>query len=103
MLVDQPEYDDFEIDKKFFGGAMGNTFLVRHKPSGLLFVMKRVDYLDEKDKKLADDEIAQMRKLTSKYTVRLIWTFVDRVDLYIVSEYCSKGDLRKHIAELQNL
>ncbi|KAA6391898.1 MAG: putative serine/threonine-protein kinase Nek6, partial [Streblomastix strix] len=62
------EYNDFEIIFKLFGGAMGNTFLVRYKPSGVLYVMKRVDYLDENDKRIADEEIAQMKRLTSRYT-----------------------------------
>lgn len=37
---------------------MGKTFLVRHKTTDILYVMKRVDYLEEKDKKLADEEVA---------------------------------------------
>ncbi|KAA6369525.1 MAG: hypothetical protein EZS28_034948, partial [Streblomastix strix] len=56
MEKEEPEFQDFEIVKKLFGGAMGKTFLVRHKPSGVLYVMKRVDYLDENDKKNADFE-----------------------------------------------
>jgi hypothetical protein len=39
-----------EVVKKLFGGAMGKTFLVRNKNSGVLYIMKRVDYLDENDK-----------------------------------------------------
>ncbi|KAA6383749.1 MAG: putative serine/threonine-protein kinase Nek4 [Streblomastix strix] len=70
---------------------MGKTFLVRHKPSGVLYVMKRVDYLDENDKKNADFE------------VRLMWTFSDQTDLFIITEYCSRGDLRQVISELQKL
>ncbi|KAA6390787.1 MAG: putative serine/threonine-protein kinase Nek6 [Streblomastix strix] len=97
------EQIQIEIDKKFFGGAMGKTFLVKYKPTGQFYVMKRVDYLDEKDKKMADDEIAQMRKLTSRYTVRLEWTFTEGPDMYVVTEYCSRGDTRKLIKELQQL
>ncbi|KAA6380131.1 MAG: putative protein kinase,serine/threonine-protein kinase [Streblomastix strix] len=65
--------------------------------------MKRVDYLDDNDKQIADEEIAQMKRLTSRYTVRLVYTFQDRVDMYMVMEYCEKGDLRKVITELQQL
>ncbi|KAA6353378.1 MAG: putative serine/threonine-protein kinase Nek6, partial [Streblomastix strix] len=65
--------------------------------------MKRVDYLDENDKRIADEEIAQMKRLTSRYTVLLICTFVERTDKYIITEYCSSGDLRKHITDLQAL
>ncbi|KAA6371385.1 MAG: hypothetical protein EZS28_033088, partial [Streblomastix strix] len=62
------EYDDFEIVQKLFGGVMGNTFLVMLKTTGKLFVMKRVDYLDEKDKMKADEEVEQIRRLSSKFT-----------------------------------
>ncbi|KAA6312371.1 MAG: hypothetical protein EZS28_055937, partial [Streblomastix strix] len=62
------QFQDLEIVKKLFGGVMGKTFLVRHKTTDVLYVMKRVDYLEEKDKKLADEEVAQMRLLSSRYT-----------------------------------
>ncbi|KAA6379100.1 MAG: hypothetical protein EZS28_025373 [Streblomastix strix] len=85
------EYDDFEIVQKLFGGVMGKTFLVMLKTTGKLYVMKRVDYLDEKDKMKADEE------------VHLVYTFVDRTDQYQITEFCSRGDLRKQINELQKL
>ncbi|KAA6384211.1 MAG: putative NEK protein kinase [Streblomastix strix] len=103
MELDIPEYQDFEIVKKLFGGAMGKTFLVMLKTTGVLFVMKRVDYLDENDKKMADEEVAQMKHLSSRYTVQLMWTFSDKTDMFVISQYCSRGDLRKVIAELQKL
>ncbi|KAA6353334.1 MAG: hypothetical protein EZS28_051139 [Streblomastix strix] len=89
-MADTPEYEDFEIVQKLFGGAMDKTFLVKHKPTDMLYVMKRVDYLDKKDKKIADDEIAQMKLLSSKYTVRQVWTFIKEPDMYVVTEYCSR-------------
>ncbi|KAA6392907.1 MAG: putative NEK protein kinase [Streblomastix strix] len=102
-LIDEPSYDDFIIVKKLFGGVMGKTYLVRLKSTGKLYVMKRVDYLDEKDKKNADDEVELMRRLSSKFTVRLIWTFIHQTDLFLITEYCERGDLRKVIKELQQL
>ncbi|KAA6358253.1 MAG: hypothetical protein EZS28_046220, partial [Streblomastix strix] len=57
-----------EIVQKLFGGVMGNTFLVMLKTTGKLYVMKRVDYLDEKDKMKADEEVEQIRRLSSKFT-----------------------------------
>ncbi|KAA6388238.1 MAG: putative G2-specific protein kinase nimA [Streblomastix strix] len=85
-VLENPEYSDFEIVEKLFGGAMGKTFLVRHKQTGQLYVMKRVDYHDENDKKMVDDEIAQMKQLSSRYTVQLMWSFVDRTDIDIKPE-----------------
>ncbi|KAA6400559.1 MAG: putative NEK protein kinase [Streblomastix strix] len=96
-----PKFEDYEIIKRFKSGAMGKTFLVKHKKTGVLYVMKRVDYSDEEDKKLADDEAEQMKRLNSRFTVKLICTFTDRMDLCLILEYCPGGDLRKFISELQ--
>ncbi|KAA6364132.1 MAG: hypothetical protein EZS28_040341, partial [Streblomastix strix] len=98
-----PKFEDYEITKRFKSGAMGKTFLVRHKKTGVLYVMKRIDYTDEEDKKLADDEVEQMKRLDSRFTVKLICTFPDRSDLCLILEYCPGGDLRKVIQDLQQL
>ncbi|KAA6389879.1 MAG: hypothetical protein EZS28_014590, partial [Streblomastix strix] len=63
-----PIQSNIEIVKKMSGGVMGKTFLERHKLKGQLYVIKRVDYFTESDKKIADEEIAQMKLLTSHYT-----------------------------------
>ncbi|KAA6376794.1 MAG: hypothetical protein EZS28_027679, partial [Streblomastix strix] len=60
-------------------------------------VMKRIDYLDEQDKKRADEEVEQMKKLDSRFTVKLICVFPDRMELCLILEYCRNGDLRKVI------
>ncbi|KAA6371372.1 MAG: putative protein kinase domain protein [Streblomastix strix] len=97
------KFEDYEIIKKLFGGAMGKTFLVKLKKTGVEYVMKRIDYLDEQDKKRADEEVEQMKKLESRFTVKLICVFPDRMDLCLILEYCKNGDLRKVIGELQKL
>ncbi|KAA6384041.1 MAG: putative NEK protein kinase, partial [Streblomastix strix] len=89
--------------KKLKGGAMGKTFLVKKLVSAKLCVMKKVDYLEDEDKARADREVEQMLRLASPYTVSLISTFPDRMELCLIMEYCSQGDLRKVIAELQQL
>ncbi|KAA6374257.1 MAG: putative CAMK family protein kinase, partial [Streblomastix strix] len=98
-----PKFEDYEVVKKFFGGAMGKTFLVKLKKTGVEYVMKRIDYLDEQDKKRADEEVEQMKKLESLFTVKLICTFTRYADLCLILEYCKNGDLRNVIAELQKL
>ncbi|KAA6368364.1 MAG: hypothetical protein EZS28_036109, partial [Streblomastix strix] len=98
-----PKFEDYKIIKKFFGGAMGKTFLVQLKKTGVLYVMKRIDYFEEEDKKLADEEVKQMKNLDSRFTVKLICTFPDRMELCLILEYCKNGDLRKVIGELQKL
>ncbi|KAA6387766.1 MAG: putative NEK protein kinase, partial [Streblomastix strix] len=96
-------YENYQVMKKLKGGAMGKTFLIKKLISAKLCVLKKVDYLDEEDKDRADREVEQMLRLASPYTVRLISKFPDRTELCLIMEYCSQGDLRKVIAELQQL
>ncbi|KAA6399287.1 MAG: putative Serine/threonine-protein kinase Nek3, partial [Streblomastix strix] len=103
LLFEIPRYEDFDIIKKLSGGAMGKTFLVQLKLTGKQYVMKRVDYLEDNDKKRAYLEATIMQKLSSRYTVRLIWAFEDREELFMITDYCELGDLRKVIKDLQLL
>ncbi|KAA6391567.1 MAG: putative CAMK family protein kinase, partial [Streblomastix strix] len=65
--------------------------------------MKKVDYLADEDIKRANEEIEQMKKLKSRFTVRFICSFQDREDMCIIMQFCKQGDLRKFIAEFQKL
>ncbi|KAA6392521.1 MAG: hypothetical protein EZS28_011952 [Streblomastix strix] len=69
-------FENYQVTKKLKGGAMGKTFLVEKLLSAKLCVLKKV---------------------------RLISTFPDRMELCLIMEYCSQGDLRKVIAQLQQL
>ncbi|KAA6375145.1 MAG: hypothetical protein EZS28_029327 [Streblomastix strix] len=79
-----PKFEDYEVVKKLFGGATGKTFLDKLKKTGVVYVMKRIDYLEEQDKKRADEEVEQMKKLDSRFTVKLICTFQDRMELCLI-------------------
>ncbi|KAA6382261.1 MAG: putative NEK protein kinase [Streblomastix strix] len=103
LLFEIPTYEDFDIMKKLSGGAMGKTFLVQLKLTGKQYAMKRLDYLEDKDKKRADLEVTIMQKLSSRYTVRLIWAFEDREELFMIYDYCELGDLKKVIKDLYSL
>ncbi|KAA6388213.1 MAG: putative Serine/threonine protein kinase, partial [Streblomastix strix] len=103
LLFEIPRYEDFDVMKKLSGGAMGKTFLVQLKLTGKQYVMKRVDFFDDKDKKRAYLEATIMKSLSSHYTVRLIWAFEDREELFMITDYCELGDLRKVIKDLQIL
>ncbi|KAA6366132.1 MAG: hypothetical protein EZS28_038341, partial [Streblomastix strix] len=83
------------------GEAQGRTYFVKLKETGVHYAMKSVKYLKQADKEKSEKEIAEMKKLGSKFTVRLVYTFQDRTDMYMVMEYCENGDLLKVISELQ--
>ncbi|KAA6373441.1 MAG: putative serine/threonine-protein kinase Nek3 [Streblomastix strix] len=57
-------------------------------------IIKRLPYITEKNKKIADEEVSMLNKVQSKFTVKLIDTFTEGLDLCLVLEYCSKGNLR---------
>ncbi|KAA6390333.1 MAG: putative Kinase/ NEK, partial [Streblomastix strix] len=103
MQPPKVDYDSFEIMDELEGGAQGRTYFVKVKETGVHYAMKRVNYMKKSDKERAEKEIAQMKKLESKFTVRLVYTFQDRTDMYMVMEYCENGDLRKVITELQQV
>ncbi|KAA6374453.1 MAG: hypothetical protein EZS28_030021 [Streblomastix strix] len=94
-------YQDFEVINALKGGAFGRILLVRHKKSGLLFIMKRVQYVNANEKAVADEEINHLRFAQSKYTVKLIGTFIFDVDICILQEYCSGGNLRQLIEKMK--
>ncbi|KAA6358501.1 MAG: hypothetical protein EZS28_045972, partial [Streblomastix strix] len=95
--------EDFKKIKKLPGSAKGKTFLAKKLSTMEIYVLKSVDYLDEEDKRRADEEVAQMSRLDSRFIVRLIDTFVQNDELFMVMEYCPDGDLRNTIDELQKL
>ncbi|KAA6387140.1 MAG: putative STE family protein kinase [Streblomastix strix] len=95
--------EDFKKLRKFPGGATGKTFLAEKLATKDICVLKSVDYLEEEDKKRADEAVAQMRRLDSRFTVHLIDTFVQNDELFMVLEYCPGRDLRNTIVELQKL
>ncbi|KAA6364294.1 MAG: hypothetical protein EZS28_040179 [Streblomastix strix] len=85
------------------GGAQGRTYFMKLKETGVHYAMNSVKYLKQTDKERSEKEIAEMKKLKSKFTVRLVYTFQDRTDMYMVMEYCENGNLLKVIIELQQV
>lgn len=67
------------------------------------FVIKRVPYVSANDKKTADEELKMLKKVQSIHTVRFIESFPDGIDLCIVMEYCTGGNLRGLITEMKNM
>ncbi|KAA6400834.1 MAG: putative serine/threonine-protein kinase Nek3 [Streblomastix strix] len=96
------KYEDFEIKKEFPPGAFGRIMLVRLKGYDKIYIMKRVPYVELSNKKIADEEVTQLRKAQSKYTVLYIESFQFDVDLCIVMEYCSGGNLREMMAKMKS-
>ncbi|KAA6374643.1 MAG: putative NEK protein kinase, partial [Streblomastix strix] len=97
------KYEDFKIEKKLLGGAMGKTFLVQLLATGVFYVMKCLDYFVDEDKAIADSEISQMLKLASKFTVVLVETIIYGAQICLIMEYYKGGDLKNANTELQKI
>ncbi|KAA6403887.1 MAG: putative protein kinase A catalytic subunit [Streblomastix strix] len=52
---------------------------------------------------MAKEIVSQLHRLNSRYTVNLIWEFVEQEDLYLVFEYYSSGNILSTILQLQEL
>ncbi|KAK7500538.1 hypothetical protein BaRGS_00008113, partial [Batillaria attramentaria] len=85
--------EDYKVTKKIGEGAFGQAFLVENKESRCQYVMK----------KLALDGAAVLSQLSHEYIVSFYDCFEQRGSLYIVMDYCSRGDLRKVIEKEQKL
>ncbi|KAA6369297.1 MAG: hypothetical protein EZS28_035176, partial [Streblomastix strix] len=94
-------YDCFEIMDELEGGAQGRKYFVKLIETGVHYGMNSVKYLKQADKERAEKEMAEIKKLESKYNVGLVYTFQDHTDMYMIMEYCENGDLLKVISELQ--
>ncbi|KAA6360024.1 MAG: hypothetical protein EZS28_044449 [Streblomastix strix] len=98
-----PKIEDYKIVKKLRGGVMSKTFLVQFIATSVFFVMKYLDYFDPEDKAKADEEISLMRLLDSKFTVHLVETIIQGIQICLVIGYCSGGDLTNTISDLQKI
>ncbi|KAA6399691.1 MAG: putative NEK/NEK2 protein kinase [Streblomastix strix] len=95
-------YEDYEIIDDLTTGAFGRVYVVRLKAlSNKLWIMKRLRYLKDKDKRIADQEVEMLKLAGSKYTVKYVESFTFDVDLCIVMEYCEGGHLRELIKKME--
>ncbi|KAA6396727.1 MAG: putative NEK/NEK2 protein kinase, partial [Streblomastix strix] len=95
------KYEDFKIIDSLKTGAFGRIYLVEHKTNKEQFIMKRLSYVSEKEKKMADEEIEMLKLAQSRYTVELITGFLHDVDICILQEYCQGGNLRDLIVKMK--
>ncbi|KAA6386762.1 MAG: putative CAMK family protein kinase [Streblomastix strix] len=89
------------VIKKLGSGSQGRVYHVMLNSTEEEFAMKKEEYFSDEDKENVNREIEQMMKLESRFTVRLIHVFQEHQDMCLIMEFCSQGDLRKFILELQ--
>ncbi|KAA6375354.1 MAG: putative aurora kinase, partial [Streblomastix strix] len=103
---------DFELKERLGKGGFG---VVRHaieKSTQMHAAIKQVDYEEDDEKEMVDLEVAMMNKIygivrqSNPSFIHIVqplgfFTNLRKDKAYIVLEYCSKGDLRKYIKEME--
>jgi NIMA (never in mitosis gene a)-related kinase 2 len=79
-------------------GSFGTVHKIRRKSDGQIMVWKELDYgrMSDKEKQLVVSEVNILRELRHPYILRYHDRIIDKksTKLYIIVEYCERGDLR---------
>ncbi|KAA6371111.1 MAG: putative aurora kinase, partial [Streblomastix strix] len=102
LQIQKYKYEDFEIIRALTSGAFGRVYVVKHKITSKLYILKRVPYLSNQEKKIANEEVNQLRLAQNKYTVILYDVFQFDVDICILQEFCSNGNMRDLIGLMKS-
>ncbi|KAA6377269.1 MAG: putative protein serine/threonine kinase [Streblomastix strix] len=94
---------DYELIKPLSSGAFGRVLHMTQIDNNKQVVIKRVQYLSDEEKKLADEEVKMLKLAQSKHIVKYIESFTYDLDLCIVMEFCSGGNLRVLIEAMKKM
>lgn len=85
----------YEIIRPLGQGAAGAVSLVRNKQDGQQYALKTIhlQYLNEKDRKGAENEVQFLRVLQGPTLIKFYESFIENNDIYIVMEYAEGGNL----------
>ncbi|KAA6399215.1 MAG: putative protein kinase [Streblomastix strix] len=102
MIFAATSYTNFyqqkhELIKELSSGAFSCVLQMRLIETGDTVVIKRLPYTDPEQKRLADEEVEQLKRIQSRYVVQFIEAFPFDKFLCIVMEFCSGGNLRNEI------
>ncbi|KAL0229869.1 hypothetical protein PCE1_003433 [Barthelona sp. PCE] len=94
--VNPTPLDDFDIVPQPIGrGAFGVVYRATRRRDGLSCVLKEIPIGNASKREISalQNEITVMHKIRCPYVVRYYGHFCQNRKLYIIMEYCSKGDL----------
>ncbi|KAA6354902.1 MAG: putative camp-dependent protein kinase, partial [Streblomastix strix] len=84
-----------DVIEELSRGAFGRIFHVKLRQTGKYYAIKSLPYVNDIDKKKANDEVKALKQAQSKYTVKYVGSFSNRRDFYIVMKFYKEGNLRK--------
>ena len=94
---------EYEILCKIGQGSFGTVFKVKRKIDRAILVIKliKITTLSKKNQQDSLHEVNILSSLNCPYIVKYYDSFVENSTLYIVMEYCEKGDLSQILKKQQ--
>ena len=84
---------DYTVLKMIAGNDTAKVYVVKHKETEELFVLKC--YMNQAPKEIRDKEISIMTTFDSPFLMNLIYTF--ELEGHLLMPYCSGGNLLSRI------
>lgn len=81
-------------------GGFGKVWKVMEKATKVIYAMKQMQKVKIVSKRSVNsvmNERELLVKLKHPFLVNMVYTFQDREHLYLVMDYCNRGDLRYHL------
>ena len=105
--IKKDPFDDYKVIKTIGEGTFGRVDLVENKITGMIRAMKILNKTKFKNNEaLILNELNIMKKINHQNVVKIYEYYSDNSNYYLITEYCSGGDLYKvikneNLSELQ--
>ena len=95
--------NDFKIEQKVGKGSFGSVYRAKRLSDGRTYALKKVSIKDmpKKERLEAVNEIRLLASLNNAHIIGYCDAFLERHDLYIVTEFAKRGDLGGRIKKCQ--
>ena len=102
--VKKDPYADYNTIKTLGEGSFGKVDLVSHKITGAIRAMKIIekvnDLIESNDQEVLN-EINILKKIDLPSIIKIFEFYVDDKNYYLITEYCSGGELYEFINDYQ--
>jgi 5'-AMP-activated protein kinase catalytic alpha subunit len=98
--------EEYEILSVIGEGTFGVVKLGKIKKTGeevAIKILEKKKIINEEDEERVDREIEILKKVHHINVIRIIKIEVDEENIYLIMEFCEKGELFNHIVEEQKL
>jgi hypothetical protein len=97
-ISEEKRLGNYIIQGKIGQGAYGIIYRVQSRSDNCTYVAKEIKFTDSNNLREAQHECQLMKELKHRYVTQYIESFVKGNCLYMVMEYCQKGDLADYLA-----